>query len=250
MEDVKTIILGEVDSTNSFLREYKGEEGRLMTIVTAEYQTAGRGQGTNTWESEAGCNLLFSIKTYPEGLPASRQFVMLEAMALAIKDCLSEYTDGITIKWPNDVYWRDMKISGTLSECTVSGRLIADCISGTGININQRSFASNAPNPVSLYNITGHDTDREEVLRILTGNVRKYLSMVDTGLYDEIDRMYAAAMYRREGMFAYRDADGLFAAEIERIEPDGHLLLRRDDGRLSRYAFKEVKFILSEEGRK
>lgn len=250
MEDVKTIILGEVDSTNSFLREYKGEEGRLMTIVTAEYQTAGRGQGTNTWESEAGCNLLFSIKTHPEGLPASRQFVMLEAMALAIKDCLSEYTDDITIKWPNDVYWRDMKISGTLSECTVSGRQIADCISGTGININQRSFAGNAPNPVSLYNITGHDTDREEVLRILTGNVRKYLSMVDAGLYDEIDRMYAAAMYRREGMFAYRDADGLFAAEIERIDPDGHLLLRRDDGRQSRYAFKEVKFILSEEGRK
>lgn len=233
-----------MDSTNRFLREYEGDEGRLMTVVTAEYQTAGRGQGSNTWESEAGKNLMFSIKMYPEGLPASRQFVMLEAIALAIRDTLSAYTGGITVKWPNDVYWHDCKISGTLSECTVSGRLISDCISGTGININQQRFLSDAPNPVSLRNITGHDIDREEVLDAFLGHAERYLEMVNNGQYEDIDRIYAKALYRRKGIFTYQDGVGLFEAEIERIEPDGPLVLRRADGSLSKYAFKEVKFVI------
>jgi len=247
MENIKIIRLGTVDSTNNFFREYEGEEGSLMTIATAEYQTAGRGQGKNTWESEAGKNLLFSIKMRPEGLPAARQFVMLEAVALAIRDALSAYTDGITVKWPNDVYWRDMKISGTLSECTVSRGMIADCVSGTGININQQLFRGDAPNPVSLLNITGRETDREDVLHAIARNVERYLGMVNNGLYDDIDRMYAASLYRRNGMFKYRDDGGMFMAETERVEPDGHLILRRDDGTRGRYAFKEVKFIFSEE---
>lgn len=244
MDEVKIIRLKETDSTNSFLRRYDGEEGSLMTVAIAEYQTAGRGQGLNTWESEQGKNLTFSIKAHPKGLAASRQFVMLEAMALAIKDTLSAYVDGITIKWPNDIYWHDMKISGTLSECNVSGMVIADCISGTGININQRNFAGDAPNPVSLYNITGQETDRETIFQAIINNVKKYLGMVDDRFYDEIDRMYAAAMYRRKGIFTYQDAGGTFDAEIRRIEPDGHLILQRTDGTSGRYAFKEVKFVL------
>lgn len=215
-----------------------------MTVVTAEHQTAGRGQGSNTWESEPGKNLTFSIKMYPERLPASRQFVMLEAMALAIRDALSTYTGEITVKWPNDVYWRDCKISGTLSECTVSGKFISDCISGTGININQQRFLSDAPSPISLHNIIGHDVNREEVLDAFIDHAEKYLEMVNRGQYEEIDRQYADALYRREGVFTYQDAEGLFEAELERIEPDGHLVLRRTDGSISKYAFKEVKFVL------
>ena len=112
MEDIITLRLTETDSTNRFLREYTGAEGSLMTVVTADYQTAGRGQGRNTWESAPGQNLLFSVKVRPRGLEARRQFVMLEAGALAVRDALSHYADGFTVKWPNDVYWRDMKISG------------------------------------------------------------------------------------------------------------------------------------------
>ena len=243
MDDVKIIRLDSTDSTNLFLRRYDGEEGRLLTVATAEYQTAGRGQGQNSWESEACRNLLFSIKMRPKELPAARQFVMLEAMALAIKDTLSAMVDGITVKWPNDVYWRDNKISGTLSECNVCGRFVGDCISGTGLNVNQRTFVSDAPNPVSLFNITGRETDRKALLHSLITNVRSYLGMVDARRYDDIDRLYAAALYRREGTFRYKDAAGVFSADIERIEPDGHLILRRTDGKPGRYAFKEVRFL-------
>ncbi len=241
---IKTIRLSETDSTNRFMREYTGEEGELMTVATTDYQTAGRGQGRNTWESEAGKNLLFSIKTYPRRLQARRQFVMLEAGALAVRDALAAYADDFTVKWPNDVYWRDMKISGTLSECAVSGGLVGGCVIGTGVNVNQRVFTSGAPNPVSLSQVTGRDIDREELLQTLLARFAWYLGLVNSGSYDDIHRLYAASLYRREGMHAYRDATGGFMAAIERVEPDGRLVLRKADGELKEYLFKEVEHVI------
>lgn len=245
MELIKTIRLDETTSTNLYLRNYAGDEGRLMTVVTAEHQTAGRGQGRNTWESEAGKNLLFSIKTRPERLAARRQFAMLEAGALAVRDALAAYADGITVKWPNDVYWHDLKISGTLSECTVSGGLVGTCVLGTGININQQTFTGGAPNPVSLCHVTGHDVCRDEVLDAVITRFAHYLGMVNAGAYDDIDALYAAALYRRTGLHAYRDASGEFMAEVERVEPDGRLVLRKADGEVKEYLFKEVEHVIT-----
>lgn len=246
---IKLIIEDEVDSTNIFLHNYKGEEGERMTVVLADYQTAGRGQGENVWESERGKNLTFSIKCAPKGLPIARQFVMLEAGALAVRDALEKYVDEITIKWPNDVYYRDCKISGTLSECSVSSAGIRFCILGIGINVNQNVFTGNAPNPMSLLNIRGVETNRTEVLRAVVERFDAYLRMVNEGRYDEIDNLYKSALYRRLGFFPFEDSGGRFVAEYHDILPNGHIVLRRSDGTLSEYAFKEVKYLtqLSEE---
>lgn len=244
MEDIKIIKVDETSSTNDLMREYSGEEGLIMTVGVATFQSAGRGQGENKWESERGKNLTFSIKVYPVGVPVVRQYVMLEAESLAIRDAVAEYVDGVTIKWPNDIYWRDKKISGTLSECTISGSHVGSCILGTGININQRKFVGDAPNPVSLAQILGRDVDSDKVLDVLLRRFEIYLSMVNEGRYDEIASLYSASLYRRSGRYSYSDAGGDFMAELECIEPDGHLVLRRDDGSLSRYAFKEVKYVI------
>ena len=245
MEQIKTIFIEETDSTINFLREYGGEEGGRMTVVSAESQTAGRGQGSNKWESEAGKNLLLAVKTYPKNLPARRQFVLLEAGALAVKDALERHTDGISIKWPNDVYHGDRKISGTLSECTIAHGLVTSCITGTGININQLSFVSDAPNPTSLAAIIGHETDRENILNVFVSRMSAYLDMIDNGLYDEIHAAYKAALYRRHGMHAYRDAGGTFTATMETVMPDGRLVLVAQDGGRREYSFKEVSYIIN-----
>lgn len=241
--DIKIIRLDETDSTNRYLRDYRGEEGSVMTVVAASHQTAGRGQGANTWESEAGQNLLFSIRTYPEALAAKRQFVMLEAGALAVRDALAQYAGGFTVKWPNDVYHGDMKISGTLSECTVADGLVGTCIMGIGININQRRFVSDAPNPVSLAAIVGYRVGLDGVLDDVLRRFSVYFGMINSGEYDAVHDKYRACLYHSEGLYAYRDAAGEFVADVENVEPDGHLVLRRTDGSLSRYMFKEVEFI-------
>ena len=159
---VKTIHIKETDSTNNWLKGYQSEVGEDMTVVTTDYQSAGRGCGSNQWESEAGKNLMFSILLHPK-VSAKDQFILSMANALALKDVLDGYTDGIKIKWPNDIYWNDKKIGGTLIETSLQGSEIKDFIIGTGINVNQREFHSDAPNPVSLIQITGRETNRQEI---------------------------------------------------------------------------------------
>ena len=143
----KPIFIPETISTNTLLAEMcnKGHVLELTSIYTA-YQTSGRGQRGNGWESEAGANLLFSFVVYPTFLEANRQFLLSQITALALYKVLSQYTDHISIKWPNDIYWKDKKLCGTLIENDLTGTFINRSISGTGINLNQEKFVSNAPN--------------------------------------------------------------------------------------------------------
>lgn len=239
----RVIRLDEVDSTNTYLREHSDAYADQTVVVAAEYQTAGRGQGTNVWESERGKNLLFSVLLRPLTVPVKRQFVLSMAGALAVKQVLDGYIDGVTLKWPNDVYRNDGKISGTLIETTVSSGGLKSCIFGVGLNVNQRQFVGDAPNPVSMVQILGHEVDRERLLEQLLSAFATYEERLRQADFSTISAQYHAALYRREGIFGYRDRCGTFGAAIVRVEDDGRLVLRRTDGGLSSYAFKEVAFL-------
>ena len=234
MTDWKIIHLDETDSTNRWLREAGLKEQAVC--VWTDYQTAGRGCGTNQWESERGKNLTFSMLIHPDGMPATRQFHLSMAISLAICEVLGQHIGDLSIKWPNDIYWRNGKIAGILIEHTLQGSHIKDSIIGVGLNVNQRSFHSDAPNPVSLWQISEHETDREPLLQDILHAFNQYVKQ-------DIRESYLAMLYRRQGYHPYCDKNGAFMAELVTVEPDGHLLLRDDDGRDRRYAFKEVSFI-------
>ena len=120
--NIRTINLHSTDSTNNYLRGYVMNDNDDIVVVKADYQTAGRGQGSNTWESEDGKNLLFSLMVLPHTVPVASQFVLSMTMAVALKEALDGYAEGFELKWPNDIYWHNLKISGTLIETTVSGK--------------------------------------------------------------------------------------------------------------------------------
>ena len=236
----ESIHIAETDSTNRWLR---AEGGTLSDakVVVADYQTAGRGQGTNTWESERGMNLTCSIGLCPEGVKASRQFLLSMAISVALTRTLQALPCSISIKWPNDIYAGDRKICGILIENTLQGDRIKDCIIGIGLNVNQRVFVSDAPNPTSMALESGHDFDREVVLKALLGHFGQLLTDWDEEL---IRATYRQLLYRREGVFPYRDGEGYFRASLAGVEDDGHLLLQDTEGRQRRYAFKEVTFVI------
>lgn len=242
--NIRTINLHSTDSTNNYLRGYVMNGNDDIVVVKADYQTAGRGQGSNTWESEDGKNLLFSLMVRPHTIPVASQFVLSMTMAVALKEALDGYAEGFELKWPNDIYWHNLKISGTLIETTVSGKGLGRCIFGVGINVNQRTFTSNAPNPVSLSAITGQEEDITELLSRIVEAFCKYYAMLLDGRYADISDLYHAALYRRHGFHAYRDANGIFDAAIVEVEDDGHLVLRDKDCHFRRYAFKEVEFLV------
>lgn len=239
------IYIPQTISTNVSLAEIcsKGYTENL-TSVYSSFQTDGRGQRGNKWESEDGKNLLFSFVIFPNGLPAREHFILLQITALALFDTLSEYTDGISIKWPNDIYWMDRKICGTLIENDLSGMNIERSISGTGVNLNQKIFRSGAPNPISLSLITGQEYDIETVLHKIMNSASIYHRMFDNGESDIIRKKYFEAIYRKDGFYMYKDNNGTFDAIIEDIEKDGRLVLKDREGRVRKYLFKEVSYII------
>lgn len=238
----KIIRLKEIDSTNRFLRELKDEQEDEMVVAVADFQTAGKGQGSHTWESEAGKNLLFSIKVHPRWVPVRQQFLLSMAGAIAIKEALETYVDGITLKWPNDVYWNDKKISGTLIETSIDSKGIKTCIFGIGINVNQEAFHSDAPNPVSLRQILGHEVDKDELLQKVIEGFIRYYELLRRADYMDVSGIYHLSLYRRKGFHRYEDADGDFEGAFVEVEDDGHLILHDKQGVIRSYSFGEVKF--------
>lgn len=238
------IHLDTTDSTNSHLRRMLNNGADLpdFAVVYATEQTAGRGQRGNSWESEPGKNAIFSLLYYPIAVPAATQFILSQVIALSIAGTLSKYTDGISIKWPNDIYWYDKKISGTLMECDLKGKNVCTCIIGCGININQTEFLSDAPNPVSLKMITGKTYDPLDIIKDVRDefqNIYRSVSIQDIRL------RYLTNLYRYDGLpYRFEDSYGVFSATIHSIEPTGHLRLQTTDGELRRYEFKELKFII------
>ena len=241
---MKRISLEETVSTNRYAKELPEDESHELTLVTAEFQTAGRGAGTNKWESERGQNLLFSIIAFPQQLPANQMFALSEVTALAICDTLSSYAEGFQIKWPNDIYYNDKKIVGMLIENDLRGKQVHRSVIGVGVNINQTDFFSDAPNPVSLAQILGHEEDRNQVLDYIMKRFVYYYDIMEGEQFSELHNRYMQHLYRRNALHPYADATGTFQARIIDVEPTGHLVLECQNGEQRRYDFKEVSFLI------
>jgi len=241
----KVIGLDEIDSTNDYLRNHTNElSDSKFTVANADFQISGKGQTGNCWESSPQKNLLFSIFCRPTFLPANMQFYLSQIISLSIKETLDTFTKDISIKWPNDIYWKEKKICGILIENDVLGKNISQCILGAGVNINQETFTSDAPNPVSLRQITKKEESIELILNNILNRFEIYYKNLQEGEIENIRKQYNYALFRKNGFFPYQDKDGLFYARIVRIEPSGVLVLKDESGKIKNYAFKEVSFIL------
>jgi len=211
-------------------------------VVQTDFQSAGKGQVGNSWESEEGRNLLFSMVLYPQRVTVDNQFLLSQLVSLGIKEALDEYTDGITVKWPNDIYWNDKKLVGILIENSLQGTKIKSSVIGIGLNVNQKVFVSNAPNPVSLLQITGRRQNRKLLLTKIRQNIQKLYTELSV---TKIRAEYAEALYRKDGFYAYRANDETFQAKIISVHPDGQLELETEAGERKGFYFKEVSFVLS-----
>ena len=243
------IKVSQTASTNTYLSRLAATLPGGTVIYTPS-QTAGRGQKGNSWESEDGKNLTFSLLLKFPPVKARDQFYLSEAASLAVVDALTAQAgEGFAVKWPNDVYWQDKKVCGMLIENSLNGTDIATSIIGIGINVNQEHFVSDAPNPVSLINITSHEHDLEALLKQVCSSIEQVVNSLsdDTARHD-LHRRYMEALYRNDGaMHPFEDASGRrFMATIAGIAPDGTLALRHEDGTTHDYLFKEVKHIINQ----
>lgn len=219
-------------STSTLLKQLAAE-GNPPDFIYAGYQTAGRGQTGNSWESEEGKNLLCSIL-----LPPDKNLYFLNiAVGVALLKVIGE---DFSIKWPNDIYWQDKKAAGILIENAIIGNEIKYSIAGIGLNVNQTEFKSDAPNPISLKQIRGQEYDIEQLMNQVLEAVHKVLNEPE----EEVWAYYKAHLYRREGFWPYEDKDGIFEAQIEDVLPTGEIVLRDRQGKERNYHFKQIRYIL------
>ncbi len=236
------IFLEETTSTNDVARRTEYRHGDL---IAAEYQTAGRGQRGNRWSSSAGKNLMFSVVLEPTFLPAARQFLLSEAVALALADTLAQYGIDARIKWTNDIYVGDKKITGILIEHELHGANLARTVVGIGLNINQTEFDPSLPNPTSMQIVAGREFDRREVLERLYANLMRRYDVLGTGCAEQLQSDYHRLLYRLDEPHTFSTPDGKpFTGIIRGVEPDGGLIVESSDGKRRSYLFKQIEFVI------
>ena len=238
-----------VDSTNSYLRCERGnlleEAGDAKVVaVYAGKQTAGRGQRGNVWYSKDGENLLLSLLVRPRCLPVKGQFLLSQAVALAVNEAMHACGVDSVIKWPNDIYVGNRKVAGILVELDYEGGMVESAIVGVGVNVNQTEFPVMDKVPVSVSMLTGRTFDVGEVLDILLSSFMHYYDMLEQGGSSVIEVEYREKLLGFGTAMRYKDAGSVFEAVITDVQGDGALSLCRHDGTVSRYYFKEVELLL------
>ena len=229
-------------STNDDARDAKYHDG---DIVWADFQTAGRGQRGHSWESRAGENLTFSVVLEPHFLPVAEQFMLLEAVALALADFFEQLEVETKIKWTNDIYVGDRKAVGILIEHSYSGGKLSRTIVGIGINVNQTDFSADIPNPISLSLLTGKKYDRQSLLEQFERCLSVRYSQLRNGEWETLQSDYHSVLYRRDELHTFALPDGArFKGIIRGVKPTGDLIVEGEDGQRKSYLFKEIEFIV------
>lgn len=235
-----------VDSTNTFLKnlESKSEPLPEGTVIMADHQFAGRGQQESTWQAEPGKNLTISILLKPKFLPLNKQFLLNMAISIAINKALSNYVPiGITIKWPNDIYYLNKKLGGILIENTIVGSAIKTAVIGIGLNVNQQLFTEElASKATSLHQILQQDVNLDELLNEICSQIESLYLQLKTGAYIFLTEAYVDKLYKINSPSMYRHNGEVFEGTITGVTESGLLNVLKD-GKAVQFNFKEIEFL-------
>lgn len=212
------------------------------TLVITAHQTHGKGQYGSKWVSTPYKSLTFSLVFYPTFLKARKCFSITIVISLAIYQALSQYiTDGLKIKWPNDLYGHHLKLGGILIENFVQGKKLATSIVGIGLNINQANF--DFEGATSVLRMSGQTVALPRLLSQLLEMIEKnYIQLKAHGIAD-LQEAYHQHLYWIGETHIFQDQEGCFKGEITGIDRYGRLVIQKSDGRVKHYGLKEVIFV-------
>ncbi len=239
----KTITsLPECHSTNDFMAQLAAKQQVAHgDILTTDYQTRGKGQRGSTWSSEKGKNLLFSIFLRPHFLKIENIFLLNIVAGLAGTQLIKNIIPGTEcqLKWPNDIYVNEKKISGILIETSINKQL-EFVIVGIGFNVNQAHFP--LPTATSLKIESEQAYDTFSILESYACFFEQYYDQLESGEKNKILRAYHDQMYWRGETHTYKSQGLAFDAVLIGINEIGNLILNCD-GVVRQFRTKEVEFI-------
>lgn len=240
------IKLSAVDSTNNFLKRLVSNSEPLPegTVIMADDQYAGRGQQNNVWKVAPGKNLTFSLLLKPSFLPLHQQFLLNMAVSIAINNVLTQLLgEGLSIKWPNDIYFRNQKLGGILIENSIVGNDIKTAIIGVGINVNQQYFDGElTTKATSVFQILQKDVNLVGVLAEICSAIEGLYLQLKAGNRTNLKETYVNRLYQLNKLARYRKGGEVFEGVINGVADNGLLLMETDAG-LQEFNFKEIAFL-------
>lgn len=236
--------LEQIDSTNAYLQRKQSECDIRNWVVSVDEQTAGKGMGTNNWESEVGKNLTFSLALGMDFLPAGRQFLLSEAVPLGIVEVLDKIlpAEKLSIKWPNDIYYENRKLGGILINSTIKAGKMDISIIGVGLNVNQMQFQDWPTHPVSLQQITGKEYDLQPLLEQVVESIYNKVEVLKTHSTD-IEQEYLKRLFRYRTWADYEKEGKVMRLFMKGIDAFGRLLLVDKAEKEYCFEVKEIKFL-------
>lgn len=239
------IKLDAIGSTNDYLKDLvQKEQLSDYTAVSTQHQTRGKGQRSNTWNTEAGKNLTISILKLHSGLRSAEQFRISIHAGLAVIDLLKQYEiPDLALKWPNDIMSGGRKICGILIENSLRGHKLVHSVIGIGLNVNQEYFPD-LPNAISMNQITGEIVDTDELLLHLRDSLKKEFELNETQAWGKLKERYETRLYQKDKWVAFRDNDSVIKGLIKGILPSGQLNITLEDGRMRSLNQGELQWVL------
>jgi BirA family biotin operon repressor/biotin-[acetyl-CoA-carboxylase] ligase len=233
-----------LSSTNTeatvLLRSGDQPEG---TAIYTDFQTAGKGQAGNKWESEKGKNLLFSVILYPQSISPIDQYLISMSISLGICDFLDRHCAGAKIKWPNDIFLKDDKIAGVLIENSIIGTIIEYTIAGIGLNLNQEDFEGIFPRPISLKMAAGKEFDKLACLKELLHDLDIRYKQLLYGDSDLIKSDYLSRLYRIGEWHSFKSSGAQFTGRIIDVLISGQIRIEQKEGGTREFYFKEFSYL-------
>jgi len=232
----------ETDSTNNLLKDWAdADKSKDGMVICARYQTAGRGQNGSKWEGNFNENLALSIMLFPHKIEAIEQVKLNIAVALGVRDYVSSRVkEDVFVKWSNDIFVGDKKISGILIENNLQGEYIRQSIIGIGLNVNQQTF--NTEKAVSLSQITEKKYQPEEELSILLEALQKRINSIYLVEKSWLILQYEKVMYRINQRTKFQSGDKIFEGIPLGIDSFGNLKVETNAGVLT-FRNKEVVWL-------
>ena len=224
---VPFIEIGTVDSSNNYaMRQIQAQMAEHGTVYFAHYQTGGKGQRGKNWNAEQGANITLSCVLKSNMLSIDNKFVISVFIALSCFDLFfSLVNDQISIKWPNDIYWKDRKAGGILIENVLQGKDWKYAIAGIGLNINQTLFPDELSNPVSLKQITGKEYDPIILAKELCKFLNARWQMIVDGRQSQLLQDYNNNLYKLGEIVTFKNDQTYFTAMVKGVNEHGDLII-------------------------
>jgi BirA family biotin operon repressor/biotin-[acetyl-CoA-carboxylase] ligase len=233
--------LPTVDSTNNYaMGMVRAGMAHHGTAVFTTEQTSGKGQRNKTWISQPRQNMALSLVLEPQPI-APDLFLLSMAMAEGTFQFFTKYvSEDVSIKWPNDLYWRDRKAGGILIENVWQANSWNYAVVGIGININQSDFGSLGHKAVSLKQIIGKESEPLQLAKELCTFLDQAFQ-VSIKNPDEIRRNYNSHLYKLHQKVKLKTGSRLFEATVKEVHAGGQLVVQH--GTEERFDVGEVEWI-------